>query len=92
MPVLDRFVPVSRAKADLLDLVRTLESRQDVVAITRDGMPAAVLLSVEQYEGLIETLDLLADAKSRRSLRRSLRQAKEGRWVSHAAVFGRGDR
>ena len=92
MPILDRFVSVSHAKTHLLDLVRTLEKRQDVVAITRDGTPAAVLLSMEQYEGLIETLELLSDAGARRSLRRSLRQARAGRWVSHSSVFGRESR
>ena len=89
MPVLDRFVSVSHAKTHLLDLVRTLQKRQEVVAITRDGSPAAVLLSMEQYEGLIETLELLSDVGARRSLRRSLRQAAAGRWVSHTSVFGR---
>ncbi len=92
MPVLDRFVSVSHAKTHLLDLVRTLEKRQDVVAITRDGTPAAVLLSMEQYEGLIETLELLSDTGARRSLRRSLRQARAGRWIFHASVFGRESR
>ena len=89
MPALDRFVSVSHAKTHLLDLVRTLHKQQDVVAITRDDVPAAVLLSMEQYEGLMETLELLSDAGARRSLRRSLRQATEGPWVSHASVFGR---
>ena len=89
MPALDRFVSVSHAKTHLLDLVRTLQKQQDVVAITRDGTPAAVLLSMEQYEGLMETLELLSDAGARRSLRRSLRQATQGQWVSHASVFGR---
>ncbi len=92
MPALDRFVSVSHAKTHLLDLVRTLQTRQDVVAITRDGAPAAVLLSMEQYEGLIETLELLSDAGARRSLRRSLRQAAPGRWLSHTSVFGRESR
>ena len=92
MPALDRFVSVSHAKTHLLDLVRTLQTRQDVVAITRDGTPAAVLLSMEQYEGLIETLELLSYAGARRSLRRSLRQAAAGRWVSNASVFGRESR
>ena len=92
MLALDRFVSVSHAKTHLLDLVRTLQTRQDVVAITRDGTPAAVLLSMEQYEGLIETLELLSDAGARRSLRRSLRQATAGRWVSQASVFGRESR
>ena len=52
-------------------------------------MPAAVLLSMEQFEGLLDTIEILGDPKALQSLRRSLKQAKQGRWVSDAAVFGR---
>lgn len=91
MPMVDRFVTVTEAKNKLLDLIRSLKTCQDVVAITRDGIPAAILLSMDQYEGLMETLEILADEKSIRSLRRSLKQAQSGKWKDHETVFGRGD-
>lgn len=50
-------------------------------------MPAAVLLSVDQYRGLIETIELLADSRTMRSLKRSLKQAVDGKWLSHGEVF-----
>lgn len=52
MPHVARFVSVTEAKNRLLDLIRGLKSRQEIVAITRDGVPAAVLLSIDQFEGL----------------------------------------
>lgn len=89
MPHVDQFVSVTEAKNKLLDLIRRLKSKQEIVAITRDGVPSAVLLSMDQFEGLMETIDILADPKAMRSLRRSLRQAEGGQWVRHEAVFGR---
>jgi antitoxin YefM len=59
--------------------------------ITRDGVPAAVLLSMDQFEGLMETLEILSDPKTMRSLRRSVRQAEAGKWLPHESVFGRED-
>lgn len=44
---------------------------------------------MEQFESLMETIEILNDQKSMRSLRRSLKQAGKGRWASHDAVFGR---
>jgi antitoxin YefM len=89
MPHVDQFVSVTEAKNKLLDLIRRLKTRQEVVAITRDGMPAAVLLSMDQFEGLMETLEILSDPKTMRALRRSVKQTRSGKWVSHEGVFGR---
>ena len=91
MPYVDQYVSVTDAKNRLLDLIRKLKTKQEVLAITRDGVPTAVLLSMEQYDGLLETIELLADQHAMRVLKRSLKQAQAGRWVSHEAVFGRED-
>ncbi|MGH7428151.1 MAG: type II toxin-antitoxin system Phd/YefM family antitoxin [Candidatus Methylomirabilaceae bacterium] len=87
MKDVDRFMSITEAKARLLDLVRDLRAKDDVVAITKNGVPAAVLLSVDRFEGLLETIDILSDEKAMASLRRSLREARAGRWMSHDAVF-----
>ncbi len=88
MPRVNAFVSVSEAKNKLLDLIRRMKHKQEVVASTRDGVPSAVLLSMDQFEGLMETVEILSDQKSMRALRRSLKQAERGQWVSQRAVFG----
>ncbi|HLC27203.1 MAG TPA: type II toxin-antitoxin system Phd/YefM family antitoxin [bacterium] len=89
MKEVDRFIPITEAKSRLLDLIRDLQATEDIVAITKNGVPAAVLLSVERFEGLLETIDILSDEKAMASLRRSLRDARAGRWVSQEEVFGK---
>jgi antitoxin YefM len=88
MPQVDQYISVTEAKNRLLDLIRQMKNRHEILAITRDGIPAAVLLSMEQYDGLMETIEVLVDQKAMRSLSRSLKQAQAGRWVSDEAVFG----
>ncbi|MDF0644472.1 MAG: type II toxin-antitoxin system Phd/YefM family antitoxin [Nitrospira sp.] len=89
MAQVDQFMSVTEAKNKLLDLIRNIKQRDQVVAITRDGVPTAVLLSMDQFEGLTETIEILSDARSLRSLKRSLKQADAGKWISHDALFGR---
>jgi antitoxin YefM len=89
MTEVGQFIPVSKAKNRLLKLIRELEQQQEAIALTRDGVPAAVLLSMEHFRGLLETIEILADAKTMRSLRRSLKQAERGEWVSRRDVFDR---
>ena len=83
------YIPISKAKSELLDIIRRLESIDDAVAVTKNGVPAAVILSMEKYEGLLETLDILSDEKTMKSLRTSMPQARRGKWVKHEEVFGR---
>ncbi len=89
MKEVDRFIPITEAKTRLLDLVRDLQAEDDIVAITKNGVPAAVLLSVERFEGFLETIDILSDEKAMTALRRSLREARAGRWLRHDEVFGK---
>jgi antitoxin YefM len=83
------YIPISKAKSELLDIIRRLESVNDAVAVTKNGVPAAVILSMEKYEGLLETLDILSDEKIMKSLRTSMRQARRGKWLKYEEVFGR---
>ena len=87
MPLIDRFVPITQAKNRLLDLAREVERDDDVVAITRNGIPAAILFSPAKFEGLLETLEILGNARTMRALRRSLRQAASGKWLQESQVF-----
>lgn len=89
MPQVDEFVSITEAKNKLLDLIRRLQRRQQIVAITRDGVPCAVLLSVEHFEGLVETIEIVSDRKTLRALKRSLSQAQRGQWVPQEKVFER---
>ena len=80
-------VPLSEAKTHLARLLAEVEKLGEGVTITRSGRPAGVLLSIEEYEGLLETLDILADSKLMASLRRGRRDAEQGRVVGDDEVW-----
>jgi len=89
MKDISAYIPVTKAKSELLDIIRRLETVDDTVAVTKNGVPAAVILSMEKYQGLLETLDILSDPKTIKSLRTSIRQAGRGKWLKYDEVFGR---
>jgi len=84
-----KYVPITKAKNDLLDLIRQVENVDESVAVTKNGVPTAVILSMEKYTGLIETLEILSDAGTAKSLRTSVRQARKGKWLRTEEVFRR---
>jgi antitoxin YefM len=84
---IDSFISITEAKNRLLDIIRTIERNDDVIAITKNGLPTAVILSMERFEGILETIDILTDEKAMRSLRKSIKEGDAGRWVSNDSVF-----
>ena len=84
---IDRSMSVSEAKAKLASLVSRAGQKNEVVELTHHGIPSAVLLSIDQYQGFIETAEIRSDRKTIRSLRHSLKQAGKGEWVDHQEVF-----
>lgn len=74
-----RTVPFSRARSELTQLLDDLMKRHDHIVITRNGLPAAIMMSAEEYEALQETVEVLQDADLMASLRRSEADVKAGR-------------
>ncbi len=72
-------VPFTEAKAHLSDLVDRALREHERFVLTRNGRPAAVLLSPEDLESLEETVEVLQDRPLLESIRKSRREAKEGR-------------
>ena len=88
MLTIQDYIPITKAKSKLLDIIRKIESSDDTVAITKNGVPEAVLLSMSKFEGLVETLEVLSDEMAMKSIRKSIKEARDGKWVDFDEVFG----
>ena len=81
MQTIQDFISVTKAKGQLLEIIRKIKNSDDTIAITKNGVPEAVLISMSRYEGLIETLEILADERAMKSIRKSIKDAREGKWI-----------
>jgi prevent-host-death family protein len=75
-------LPLADVKNRLSEVVDRVASQHDRVTITRNGRPAAVLVSPEDLDSLEETLAILSDPKELAALRRGLADLDAGRVVS----------
>jgi prevent-host-death family protein len=78
-PCVARIVPFTEARARLTELLDKVEKRHEHVVITRNGRPAAVVLSTDEYEALEETLELAGrgEAQARLAELRLTRRERE---------------
>lgn len=84
-----KILPISEVKAKLPELVSRVEEFEDEIIVTRNGKPAAMLVSYADYERLKETLDVLSDPDLMRQIRRSEAEMAAGKkGLSFEEVFG----
>jgi prevent-host-death family protein len=69
--VMSEVLPLSSVKARLSELVDRVEDQHDRVVVTRNGKPAAVLVSHDDLESLEETLAILSDPALMAQIRES---------------------
>ncbi len=69
-------LPLSEAKSKLSGLVERVSALDEEIVITKNGRPAAVLVSPEEFESWKETVAIRADAALMKSIRKGLAALK----------------
>jgi antitoxin YefM len=87
--VMDKTLPLANVKAHLSEIVDQVESGHDRVILTRNGRPAAVILSPGDLEALEETLDLLSRPGALEEIQKAREELKAGEYLSGAGLRAR---
>ena len=84
--VMSDTLPLAEVKAKLSEMVDRVEQQHDRITVTRNGRPAAVLISPDDLAALEDTLDLLSDPEAVAQLAAARREVAQGRVVSAAGL------
>jgi antitoxin YefM len=71
-------LPLAHVKANLSRIVDQVVETDEEIVITRNGRPAAILVSPDEYEGWKETQAIRSDRELVAEIRRGLRTLKRG--------------
>jgi antitoxin YefM len=75
-------LPLAEIKKRLSEIVDGVEQRHERVVLTRNGRPAAVIMSPDDLESLEETLDILSDPRAMHELRKAEAEINKGKFVT----------
>jgi antitoxin YefM len=75
-------LPLAEIKKRLSEIVDGVEARHDRVVLTRNGRPAAVIISPDELESLEETLEILANPEAMRAIRKAEADINAGKGVT----------
>ena len=81
-----RTITLKALRPGLPKVADAIESKLDRYIVTRHGQPVMMLISPEDYEGLLETIDILSDKASLKRIRKSRKDVRAGKTISLEAL------
>jgi antitoxin YefM len=78
----DVTLPLAEIKKRLSEIVDGIEQKHDRVLLTRNGRPAAVMMSPDDLEALEETLDILSNPAAVKAIHRAEADIDKGQFLS----------
>ncbi|MGH7273497.1 MAG: type II toxin-antitoxin system Phd/YefM family antitoxin [Nitrospiria bacterium] len=79
-------IPITEARHELTSLPERLAKEPGAVAVTRRGKPVLAVMPWELYESIIETLEIMGDKDLMAALRKSIKEADEGKTIPWKTV------
>lgn len=94
--VMETIESLATVKARLSEFVESAQRTHERVVITKNGRPAALLIGVEDYESLMETLEILSQPGALEAIREGEDEYRRGEFATldevRAALAARADR
>ncbi len=79
-------VTMKELRPRLPEVIKRIDGKLDRYVVTRRGKPVAVMMSIEDFESLMETIDILADPDAMAGIRKGEQDIREGKTRSWKEV------
>ena len=60
---LDKIMPITTVKKHLLDILKTMSEEHSTITVTKNGKPVSIMMTLDRYDALMETIEILADSE-----------------------------
>ncbi len=87
--VMSETLPLANVKSRFSEMVDRVENTHDRIVVTRNGRPAAVMISPDDLASLEDTLELLSDPDAMKELAEARRAHADGDYVTGDALRAR---
>ncbi len=83
MDYIEKILPITKVKKEFLDIIKEMTAEESTITVTKNGMPVSVMMTQERYEGLLDTIEILADPKIIKALTASAKDFRAGKVSTH---------
>lgn len=74
-------ISVRELRPKLADVLKSIHDRFDRYIITRRGHPEAVIMSIDDYESILETLEIQSDKPLMRRIKKAEKELRAGKGI-----------
>jgi prevent-host-death family protein len=89
MDYIEKILPITKVKKEFLDVIKEMIEEESTITVTKNGMPVGILMTPERYEGLLETIEILADSRIGKALKASEKDFKAGKIYTHKDAWAK---
>ena len=75
-------VALKELRPDLPGVINDIDSKFHRYIVTKRGKPVVVMMSVDDYESILETIEILSDKRAMKRIKMSDAEIKQGKTVS----------
>jgi len=85
---MSKTISLKEARNRFSKIVDKVDRLSERYVVTKNGVPKAVVMSAEEFESWVETLEFMSNPKAVRALEQGLKGAKAGKVRSFKEAFG----
>jgi len=75
-------ITLKELRPKLPKVIDAIDKKFERTVITRHGHPVAIMISIDDYESMLETMDILSDKAEILRIKQGLEDIRKGRTVS----------
>lgn len=75
-------ITLKELRPELPNVIKNIDQKLDRYIITRRGKPMAIMMSIDDYEGFSETVEILSNKETVRRIKQAKKEIKEGKTIS----------
>ena len=79
-------ITLKELRPELPKVIERIDTRFDRYIVTRRGKPVCIMMGVDDYESLLETMDILGDPALVKRIKKAEQNFAEGKTVSLAEL------
>jgi antitoxin YefM len=84
-----KYISVRELRKNLANVISDVKAHYERYVVSKRGKPEAVLMSMDDYEGWLETLEIMSDPEAMEDIRQAEKEFEEGKAIDFEEVYGK---
>ena len=84
-----KYISVRELRKNLANVLSDVKAHYERYVVSKHGEPEAVLMSMDDYEGWLETLEIMSDPGAMKDIKEAEKEFEEGKAIDFEEVYGK---